>query len=205
MEFVSTLESFTRIYLAVFFTGVAIFYTSMILYKKRQLGDEVVFPGQPNSCSWWNHLVFRLFRVTIWMVCLFRWPFPAIDSYLYEFSHLKTTAVMLTGNSLLTLGFLGAVVTNLSLGSDWRSGINPFGPSRLKTDGWFRYSRNPMFLSVAIAQLGFFFALPSLFTLICLVAGWVSLYVQVIVEEKHLSDKFGAEYQSYTTKVARWI
>lgn len=205
MELTSALESFTRIYLALFFTGVAIFYGSLITYKKRQLSVEMVFPGKRNSATWWNHMVFRFFRVTIWLVCLLRWPFPEIDAYLGELPQLQTAATMIIGNLLLLLGFSGAVLTNITLGNDWRSGINPSGPSQLKTDGLFQYSRNPMYLSVAIAQVGFVLALPSVFTLICLIAGWLSLYAQVLAEEKHLSQRFASDYQRYTAKVTRWL
>ncbi len=205
MELMPTLETFSRAYLALFFTGVALFYTGLIIYKKRQLSEEVVFPGNSRSCTWWNHMVFRLFRMTIWLVCLLRWPLPEIDNYLYQIPVLKIPVLMITGHLLLTFGFFWAVVTNHSLGSEWRSGINPVGPTQLKTNGLYRYSRNPMYLSVAIAQLGFFLALPSLFTLICLAAGWVSLHVQILAEEKHLSERFAHQYQDYAAKVARWL
>ncbi|MGB0733348.1 MAG: methyltransferase family protein [Pontibacterium sp.] len=112
---------------------------------------------------------------------------------------------MLLGNVLLAMGFANAILLNVYMGNQWRSGIDPNGPTLLITQGLFKYSRNPMFLGVGIAQLGFFLALPSWFSLICLMVGWAAIYRQTISEEKHLQARFPDEYAIYTTKVRRWL
>ena len=101
----SPIVEFTRIYLAVFYSGVAAFYAIRITAKKRAGSGEVVFPGDPFSSTWWNHMLFRAFRLTIWMVCLFRWLFPEIDRYLGLFDVLNIWPIVLAGNLLLTAGF----------------------------------------------------------------------------------------------------
>ena len=62
-----------------------------------------------------------------------------------------------------------------------------------------------MFLGVAFAQLGFFLALPSVFSLLCLVIGLAALYSQTIQEEKHLEQTFSDDYLAYKNRVRRWI
>lgn len=196
---------FTRWYLAVFYTFVAVFYTSRILLKKRSDSIEIVFPGRLFCATWWNHMIFRFFRAAIWMVCLFRWPFPAIDAHLGIIPDLNIWPVILTGNLLLTGGFAFTVAVHFHLGDQWRSGIDPVGPKRLKTDGYYKRSRNPMFLGIATAQLGFFLALPSVFSGICLVIGLYTLYRQTLAEEAHLSTVFPQEYKAYAASVPRWL
>ena len=93
----TAIVEFTRIYLAVFYTGVAVFYAMRITAKKRAGSGEVVFPGARFASTWWNHMLFRAFRMTIWMVCLFRWPFPVVDDYLGIFVALNTWPVVLAG------------------------------------------------------------------------------------------------------------
>ncbi len=196
---------FTRVYLAVFYSGVAAFYAFRITAKKRAGACEVVFPGAALSSTWWNHMLFRAFRVTIWMVCLFRLFFPGLDNYLGLYASLQLWPVVLAGNVLLTAGFLFAVFVHFSLGSQWRSGIDPAGPPRLRTDGIYRVSRNPMFLGVAAAQAGFLLALPSVFSSVCLVFGWYTLYRQTRAEEAHLLGQFPQDYRHYMGRVRRWL
>jgi len=205
MDNSSTIVEFTRVYLAVFYSCVAAFYAIRITAKKRKGLREVVFPGVRFSSTWWNHMLFRVFRFTIWMVCLFRWFFPVVDSYLGLFVDLNIWPIVLAGNILLTAGFLFAVVIHFSLGRQWRSGIDSSGPEKLRTDGFYKYSRNPMFLGVATAQVGFFFALPSVFSGICLLVGLYALHNQTLAEEAHLMNMFPKDYRHYLGHVRRWL
>lgn len=206
-----TLEStpeiidFTRWYLAVFYTFVAVFYTIRVITAKKNTQNEMVFAGARYCDTWWNHMTFRLFRVSIWMVCVFRLFFPATDNYLGMFASLEHQITLLLGLSLLTIGFLFTLIVHYSMKKKWRSGIDPKGPETLITDGFYRYSRNPIFVSVGLSQLGFFFALPSVFTLVCLVLGLFTLYKQTIAEEQHLVTIFHDDYKVYQRKVRRWF
>ena len=62
-----------------------------------------------------------------------------------------------------------------------------------------------MYVGVATAQLGFFLALPSLFSLICLAVGLYALYKQIAVEEAHLVTRFNDDYLKYKQTVPRWL
>jgi len=205
MDDPSAIIEFTRAYLAIFFSGVAVFYTLRIIAKKRTGRSDVVFPGDVSSTTWWNHMLFRVFRITIWMVCLFRWFFPTIDSYLGFFSSLNIWPIVLAGNILLTAGFFFTVAVHFSLGNQWRSGIDPAGPVQLRTDGFYRFSRNPMFVGIATAQVGFLLAMPSVFSGLCLLFGLYTLHRQAVAEETHLLKHFPRDYEYYLSNVRRWI
>ncbi|GAA5214897.1 methyltransferase family protein [Corallincola platygyrae] len=196
---------FTRFYLAAFFTFVAGFYTIRIIVKKRSGIKEVVFPGPYLSASWWNHMLFRFFRAAIWMVCVVRAVFPSLDGYLGVCSFLFVTPYVVAGTLLLTFGFGLAVTVHMKMGRQWRSGIAPQEPENLTTDGLYRYSRNPMFVGVGLAQIGFFFALPSIFTAVCLVVGLYALRSQTLEEETHLQARFKQDYLQYKSRVRRWV
>ena len=168
---------------------------------QRTVSDHVVFPGVRFCSTWWNHTAFRVFRVLIWEVCVFRLFVPSLDHYLGIFTVLIAPATILVGILLLTIGFGATVLIHFYMGSQWRSGIDPHGPKRIISTGIYGFSRHPIFVAVALSQLGFFLALPSLFSLLCLVIGLYTLNRQAIAEEKHLMQSSKADYQSYCCKV----
>jgi protein-S-isoprenylcysteine O-methyltransferase Ste14 len=205
MDSSSTIVEFTRVYLAVFYSCVAAFYAFRITAKKLAGLREVVFPGERFSSTWWNHMLFRAFRLSIWMVCLFRYLFPGIDSYLGFFVSLNVWPIVVAGNILLTAGFLFTLAIHFSFGSNWRSGIDPNEPQQLRTGGFYKFSRNPMFLGIATAQVGFFLALPSAFSGVCLIVGLYTLHRQTLAEEAHLVKLFPKDYWHYMNQVRRWL
>jgi len=201
----ASLIEFTRIYLALFYTFVAGFYTFRIIYKNRSTPKGVIFPGEQFCASWWNHMVFKFFRAAIWFVCVLRVFIPEVDSYLGLLNVLNGWPGVMFGNILLTAGFVLTMFVHFHMASLWRSGVDPRGPRELKTNGLYEFSRNPMYLGVVAAQIGFFLALPSVFSLICLVVGMIAVYRQTLVEEAHLEQHFPGEYKEYKQLVPRWL
>lgn len=83
----------------------------------------------------------------------------------------------------------------------------PWTPTNGIVDtGLYAYTRNPMYLGMAIAHLGLAIVLGSLMSLILLPAAILIIQTQVIArEERYLGDKFGAAYADYCARVRRWI
>ena len=163
-----TAIDFTRWFLALFFVSVAAFYTIRILLLKRRMGMSPVFVGQPGSLHFATHLAFRIFRGIILAVCVFRLLWPTLDRYLITIDALWHPAVLLLGDGLLLLSFSTIVLLHIYMGKDWRSGMRLDDRAQLITIGPFAISQNPMMLCVVMAQVGFFLALPSAFSLMCL-------------------------------------
>ena len=196
---------FTRWFLALFFVSVAAFYTVRILVIKRRTGVSPVFVGRPGTMHWANHFTFRVFRVLILGVCVLRLAWPGFDRYLIAYDTLWHPIVLMLGNGLLLVGFSAVVAIHGSMGQDWRSGAQAEAQTRLVTNGPFAVSRNPMMLGVIVAQLGLFLALPTLFSLVCLIVGVWAVAAQVGVEEQVLLKRFGAEYEEYASRTPRWL
>lgn len=150
-------------------------------------------------------MTFRLFRAFIWAVCVLRAFFPSLDPYLGICPFLNQPVLIAFGIVLLTAGFASVLSINLAFGERWRSGIDPDAPKVLISSGIYRFSRNPMFLGVAISQFGFFLALPSVFTFICLVIGFLMLHRQTLSEEQHLQQVLLSDYTAYCSRVPRWL
>ena len=74
------------------------------------------------------------------------------------------------------------------------------------TDGPFRYSRNPMYISLTLLYMGLAVLINSLWILLLLLP--VLLVIQngvVKREEQYLERKFGETYLRYKAQVRRWI
>ena len=76
----------------------------------------------------------------------------------------------------------------------------------LVTDGWFTYSRNPMYLSFALILIGVWLSLGSVSALLIVVA-FIFFAEQwyILPEEKRLAALFGRQYETYRTRTRRWL
>jgi protein-S-isoprenylcysteine O-methyltransferase Ste14 len=85
--------------------------------------------------------------------------------------------------------------------------VDPRRPSsKIVAEGPFKYSRNPMYVGMALVVCGVAFWMDSLWILIFLVPSLFFIRYGVIArEEKYLKNKFGEEYLAYKKKVRRWI
>lgn len=131
--------------------------------------------------------------------------YPSLDAYLGACPAQGLATWQWTGAGMLVFGFALAVAGHFNLRQAWRSGIDPAGPSTLITDHLYRFSRNPMYIGVIVAQLGFVLALPSVFSLVCLIAGVCAILNQVRLEERHLQQRFERQYSAYAGQVRRWL
>jgi len=90
-----------------------------------------------------------------------------------------------------------------------RTTINPIRPSRassLVTGGIFRFTRNPMCLSLLLLLIAYALRLASWVE--CLGPALFIAYVtrfQIIPEEAVLAQKFGAAFHAYRTRTRRWL
>lgn len=76
----------------------------------------------------------------------------------------------------------------------------------LVTSGPYAYTRNPMYVSLALLAVAFALFLNTWWTIILLVPTLIVVQQFVIVpEERYLRRRFGAEYEEYTRRVRRWL
>lgn len=117
------------------------------------------------------------------------------------------TALRIAGWLLAAFGF--AVIGVPGILALRRAGTSP-NPRRpttaLVTDGPYRFTRNPLYLSMATIYAGAALGVNSFWTLILLAAA-VALIDrgQMVREERYLEEKFGDAYRGYKARVRRWI
>ena len=111
--------------------------------------------------------------------------------------------------ALVTLSAAFIVISGVLTFYLAKTTVNPTTPERasvLVTSGIYQYTRNPMYLGMAVFLAGWAVLLNSLTALFIL--PFFILYMtrfQIIPEERILNQLFGTEYQSYSSKVRRWI
>jgi protein-S-isoprenylcysteine O-methyltransferase Ste14 len=110
------------------------------------------------------------------------------------------------GGVLDVIGFL-IMFAGAGLFLRRRTAILPFKPaSSLVTSGILGWTRNPMYLGMAVFYVGLAVILNSLVALILLPLVLATVQKQVIArEEAYLERVFGAEYLAYKSRVGRWL
>lgn len=114
--------------------------------------------------------------------------------------------------ALFILLLLPALI--LGFGGVWhfvraRTTVNPHTPHNtqvLVTHGFYRFSRNPMYLSLLLMLLGWAICLASLPALLILpLFTWYMTRFQIRPEERFMAQKFGKAYLDYQRRVRRWL
>lgn len=128
---------------------------------------------------------------------------PAIDNFVLQL----TAGLPLVGVSVMTAGLTAVLIAQIQMGVAWRIGVpveREKGQS-LVTTGIFVYSRNPIYLGIAMFIAGALLIAPGPLTLSCFAAYIVLIYQQVMREETFMAATFGTEFEVYCKSVRRWL
>ena len=106
---------------------------------------------------------------------------------------------------------LSAVIALIAFACMWRARttINPLDPgkaSNLVTNGIYRLSRNPLYLSLLLLLVAYAIRLDSIAVWVgpCVFVAYVTRF-QIVPEERVLTEKFGEAYAAYKDRTRRWI
>lgn len=110
---------------------------------------------------------------------------------------------------ILALAGVGIALLGVITFRRARTTVNPLHPeaaSALVVLGVYRLTRNPMYLGLLLLLLGW-----AVFLANALAFVFPSVYVplmnrlQILPEEKALAQKFGAGFETYASRVRRWL
>ena len=110
---------------------------------------------------------------------------------------------------LICITGIGIDLLSVGLFARSKTTVSPFSPdqtSSLVTSGLYQYTRNPMYLGMALILSGLAVWLgnfASFLMIPCFI--WYITHLQIIPEEEILLEKFGEEYGAYMMRVRRWI
>lgn len=85
--------------------------------------------------------------------------------------------------------------------------VNPYGSSSsVVSDGPFGFSRNPIYVGMTVALVGFSGVFDTAWVALSLLVVLPVMHWGVIVrEEAYLERKFGDDYRTYKATVRRWV
>jgi protein-S-isoprenylcysteine O-methyltransferase Ste14 len=88
-----------------------------------------------------------------------------------------------------------------------QTAVDPSKPTTaIVSDGVFRFSRNPLYLSMTLLYISISLLFNALWALLLLLPLLVIVQIGVIQrEEVYLERKFGDEYLRYKSQVRRWM
>lgn len=101
-------------------------------------------------------------------------------------------------------GISAVIISLLNLGRSTRLGL-PTEETRLKTEGIYRLSRNPMYLGFNLLTIASILYVINIISLILGVYSIITYHFIVLGEEKFLEERFGDAYVSYKQTVRRYI
>ena len=118
----------------------------------------------------------------------------------------QTLPFILIGLGLIGFGFLLAF-NSISRFIKAKTGVVPFSKSTaLITEGFYKYTRNPMYVGMNSFLLGLLIILNNPINFIYLVIFFfIVRNLFVIKEEVQMLETFGEEYLAYKNKVRRWL
>jgi protein-S-isoprenylcysteine O-methyltransferase Ste14 len=118
----------------------------------------------------------------------------------------QTLPIIIIGLGLIGLGFLLAF-NSIARFIRAKTGVVPFSESTtLITEGFYKYTRNPMYVGMNAFLLGLILILKNPLNIIFLIIFFfVVRNMFVLKEEVQMEETFGEDYLTYKRKVRRWL
>jgi len=195
-----------RIYMAVFllvYFGIIIGLRSLLLYRQVKINPIEGF-GTKSKIG----RVERTIQVLLFLMLIIGLNFIFIKSnykYFIPIKFLEISWLQTLGFIISMFGLLVSFIAQLQMRNSWRISIDEKSPVQLVTDGFFLYSRNPVYLGLSIGFIGFFLIAPNAGSFIFLFFMFIALNKKIIDEENFLEKESPENYLQYKRKVRKWL
>lgn len=188
------------LFLFLLFIFTAVFGRMIIQY--RMTGDYGVRLAKKNF-SLVQIIASLLLSLSglIILICIIGLTF---DYLKLEFKPSLTQEVF--GYIFYSSGLAIVLISQYQMGSTWRVGVDPDEKTKLITNGFFEYVRNPIYTGLFIGSFGLWLIAPSIILALGLSVFYVAIELFVRkVEEPYLHKQFGAEYEKWCNSAPRYF
>lgn len=169
--------------------------TIIVLSLVALLFRNFEFFPPPRKDSWQYRVFWILFRVMfLGLLYLSFAEFgsqPVFESWTRYFLWLP----------LLILGFGSATYLSARLGWQNAHGVQ----EGLVVSGWYRWSRNPIYVTSFVGMIGWGFFVNSYYVSVLLSLWGLMYLIAPFVEERWLEGKYGTEFLSYKANSSRFF
>ena len=178
----------------VFASGLAVGITLDILLLRTLFAPPFRIWPTPEPGSWQSLTFWGLFRcgmVLTFVVAILDWN----SAGLVDLSRLIIgLPLFLVGFGITVFGYF-----NLGLGNTY------CGADGLVSHGLYRFSRNPQYASSILGLIGLVICANSWLTIPIAVSMSCAYVLMALTEEVWLDDHYGASYQEYRERTARFF
>lgn len=182
----------TLLVLAVFY---GIYFAKALLQKRRGIHTRQIGRRKEKSI----HTVELLMSIaTLGVVA------AQLLSIVLDWSCLPAGA-RFSGFLVGLLGDLFFLLAVVCMRDSWRAGIPDKDKTALVTTGIYKVSRNPAFLGFDLQYLGVLLLYCNPLTAVFSLFAIVMLHLQILQEERYLTEAFGAPYRTYCRRVFRHL
>lgn len=173
-----------------------VYFGKMLLQRSRGIRTDQMARGEKRGKAFYTELIMKL--ATYLAV--------AAEAASILTAEPEPPTVLTGAGAVLGLAgaalFAAAVVT---MRDSWRAGIAVSERTELVTGGIFQFSRNPAFLAFDCVYLGLLLMFFNPLLLLCSLFAAVMLHLQILQEERYLTDVFGNSYLDYKRRVRRYL
>jgi protein-S-isoprenylcysteine O-methyltransferase Ste14 len=169
-----------------------------IAYHRHRFGTDPVLLGRVGDR--WKRWRDRLGKSFFYVF--------AVEAVLVGLGYVdlaSSDAQRLLGVVLGLGGTLLMLHAQLQMGASWRIGIDASSRAPLVTTGWYRFSRNPIYVFMITCYVGFALLVPNVVTFVCVAIVALGAYRQAAKEERWLREAYGDEYARYAARVGRFV
>ncbi len=189
------IKSFFIIVVVLFLIGM---FAPMVKIKKKGNDPHITHNGAS--------LLTRLTPIAIfpWVIYIILFIIDnAIILQFLAFKLLISDYWIILGIIIIFFGLLLDFLGTAALGSNFRIDL-PKEETTLITTGIYRLMRNPIVIGVYLLVFGSFLIIPTMISLIFLIANIITFNSKVRNEERFLAIRFGEEFEKYSKKVGRY-
>lgn len=179
--------------LAVFY---AAYFAKLLLQKRKGVKTDQIGRGKKPKKTL---VIERLMKLATYAVV------PAELLCILWNAGIRRNALRWGGIAVAAVGVVIFVLAIKTMRESWRAGISVTDKTELVTVGIYRFSRNPAFFGFDLLYLGLLLAFFHPAHLAFVLFAAVMLHLQILQEERFLTDTFGEPYLRYRKTVLRYF
>lgn len=105
---------------------------------------------------------------------------------------------------ILLIGLIFTIISLINLGKSTRLGL-PSNDTKLKTNGLYKYSRNPMYVGFDLITISAMIYTLHWLIILLGVYSLITYHLIIMGEENFMNKRFGEEYKKYQLRVRRYL
>lgn len=186
---------YLRLALLVLVIFYGIYFAKMLAQRRQGIQTRQIGRVKEKSV----HIVELLMSIATLAA-----PVIQILSIIFGWNHMPANA-RFTGFCIGMLGDIIFLASVLCMKDSWRAGIPDKDRTKLVTTGIYRYSRNPAFLGFDLMYVGMLLMYFNLSMLVVSAFAIIMLHLQILQEERYLTENYGESYREYRKHVFRYL